>query len=105
MTATPAATAETLPDAFTVAMLVSELDQVTVDVPVIVESTVAVSVSLPSTTIEVLDLLSDRALGLLYADAVSHAKSPFGITCAGMVDAVFCSMPPLPSVIGLPAQK
>ena len=49
----------------TVATLVSELDHVTVLVPVVVESTVAVSVSVPSTAIEVLDLFRDRALGLL----------------------------------------
>ena len=61
----PTSTATTLPEAFTVAMDSSEDAHVTVAVPVVVLSTVAVSVSFASLTIEVLDLFRERALGLL----------------------------------------
>ena len=73
ITASPAATPTTLPDAFTVAMVVSEESHLTEEVPVIVLSTVAVSVSLAPTAMLVLDLFRAIADGLLYADLLAHS--------------------------------
>ena len=65
MTVSPGTTPVTLPDALTVATAVLLDVQVTELVPVIVLSTVAVSVSLPVPVMVVLDLFRLIALGLL----------------------------------------
>jgi hypothetical protein len=65
ITASPASTATTLPELLTVATSSLLDSHVTVFVPVMSSSTVAVSVSSASLTIEVAFLLSERALGLL----------------------------------------
>ena len=100
ITAVPAATPVIVP-LLTVAIAEFEVPQV-IEEPVVF---VAVTEAVPPTVTDFVLSESVSLLGSLYADFVAHSNSPFGITCAGIVSAAFCSIPPLPRASGRAQKK